>query len=279
MNDGLKRSLAIAAMVWAMVCLGVPASEAQMITAHRGASYDAPENTLAAFNLAWQQGADAIEGDFYLSADGRIVCIHDKDTLRTAGIKKIVEKTTFAELRALEAGGWKSDVFREEKIPSFEEVLATVPEGKRFVIELKSGIQIVPVLKHELDRLAPARDSLLIISFDAESIAKCKQLMPDIRAHWLTSFKPAGGGKNAKPLNAIDVARTVRHCGADGVGMKGDLGIIDRRFIQTLRSEGCAEFHVWTIDDVAEAQYFKSLGAVGITTNRPAFIKDSLSQP
>jgi glycerophosphoryl diester phosphodiesterase len=57
----------------------------QMIVAHRGASYDAPENTLAAFKLAWQQQSDGIEGDFYLTADRQIVCIHDADTKRTAG--------------------------------------------------------------------------------------------------------------------------------------------------------------------------------------------------
>ena len=68
-------------------------AEAQMITAHRGASYDAPENTLASFKLAWEQGADAIEGDFYLSADKQIVCIHDADTQRTAGMKLVVERT------------------------------------------------------------------------------------------------------------------------------------------------------------------------------------------
>ncbi len=50
-----------------------------LIVAHRGASYDAPENTLAAFRLAWEQGADAIEGDFFLTSDGQILCLHDKD--------------------------------------------------------------------------------------------------------------------------------------------------------------------------------------------------------
>ena len=64
----------------------------QMIVAHRGASHDAPENTLAAFKLAWQQQSDGIEGDFYLTADQQIVCIHDPDTERTAGTKRMVEQ-------------------------------------------------------------------------------------------------------------------------------------------------------------------------------------------
>ncbi|MDP7286911.1 MAG: glycerophosphodiester phosphodiesterase family protein, partial [Phycisphaerae bacterium] len=71
------------------------------IVAHRGASRDAPENTIAAFELAWKQGADAIEGDFYLTKDRRIVCIHDSSTKRTARANLSVAKSTLAELRKL----------------------------------------------------------------------------------------------------------------------------------------------------------------------------------
>lgn len=77
---------------------------AQSIVAHRGASFDAPENTLAAFNLAWEQGADAIEGDFYLTADQQIACIHDKTTKRTAGVELKVADSTLDQLRELEYG-------------------------------------------------------------------------------------------------------------------------------------------------------------------------------
>ncbi len=100
----------------------------QMIVAHRGASYDAPENTLAAFELAWQQGSDGVEGDFYLTADGKIVCIHDRDTQRTGGQKLAVEQSTLSQLRSLEYGGWKDAKYKGEPIPTFEQVLKTVPE-------------------------------------------------------------------------------------------------------------------------------------------------------
>jgi len=248
---------------------------AQMITAHRGASSDAPENTLAAFELAWSQNADAIEGDFYLTSDRKIVCIHDQDTLRTAGETLVVEHTSFDQLRRLEVGSWKDKAFAGQKIPSFEEVLATVPAGKRFVIELKTGIEIVEVLDQELKRLGPSRDLLLIISFDTATIAKCKQLMPDIRAHWLTDIKVDAFG-NVSPQPET-IAKIVLECGADGVGMKGERNAIDQKFIATLTQEHCPEFHVWTIDEADDANYFQTLGAVGITTNRPAFIRQSLT--
>ena len=265
-----KPILAAALLSLMVVSLG----KAQMITAHRGASHDAPENTLASFNLAWSQNADAIEGDFYLTSDRQIVCIHDKDTLRTAGVKLVVENTSFDRLRMLEVGGWKNKAFAGEKIPTFEEVLATVPVGKRLVIELKTGIEIVPVLDQEIRRLNPPNDSLLIISFDAASIAKCKQLMPNIRAHWLTDIKVNAIGRVSPQPDSI--AKTVVECGADGVGMKGEMNAINQQFIDKLVQGHCREFHVWTVDKADDAKYFQSLRAVGITTNRPAFIRDSL---
>lgn len=247
-----------------------------MITAHRGASFDAPENTLSAFELAWKQGADAIEADFYLSSDDQIVCIHDKDTMRTAGVKKIVEKTSLEDLRALEYGGWKDKSFQGEPIPTFEQVLAAVPAGKTFVIELKTGARIVPVLVNELKRLAPPQASLLIISFDAPSIAMCKQLLPNVKAHWLTGFKEDKSG--AMKPTAAEIAKTVRDTNADGVGMKGEVTVIDQSFIDSLLNDGCGEFHVWTIDDANHAKLFKSLGAVGITTNKPGYIRSEIEK-
>ncbi|MFV2065815.1 MAG: glycerophosphodiester phosphodiesterase family protein, partial [Pirellulales bacterium] len=108
-------------------CLATTVASGQLIVGHRGASHDAPENTLAAFQLAWQRGADGVEGDFYLTSDGHIVCIHDADTERVAGEKLIVAESTLADLRQLDVGAWKGERWRGEKIPTLEEVLATVP--------------------------------------------------------------------------------------------------------------------------------------------------------
>ncbi len=82
-----------------------------MIVAHRGASGDAPENTLASFSLAWQQDADAIEGDFHLTSDGHIVCIHDSDTNRVSGTRLVINKSTLKELQELDIGSHFGDKF------------------------------------------------------------------------------------------------------------------------------------------------------------------------
>ncbi len=251
--------------------------QGQEIVAHRGASHDAPENTLAAFELAWEQRCDGIEGDFYLTADGKIVCIHDKDTKRTTGKNLVVEKSSLADLRVLDAGSWKGKQWGGEKIPTFAEVLKTVRPGGLFVIELKSKSQIVPVLAKELASLDTAKIRMLIISFDAETVRQCKKMIPNVPAHWLTKFRQSAPGGPFEPT-AEQVAETVRQCGADGVGMKGMTEVIDETFVSRLRKSGCDEFHVWTIDSERDARYFRELGTYGITTNRPAEINAALKR-
>lgn len=251
---------------------------AQVIVAHRGASFDAPENTLSAFRLAWEQNADGVEGDFYITKDQKVVCIHDADTKRTAGKKLKVAESTLAELRALEYGSWKDPKFAGEPIPTFDQVLQAIPKGKLFVIELKVGPEIVPLIKDSLEqdiRSGSGRE-FLFISFHADTVAKCKELLPSIRAHWLTGFKQdKESGKWTPDLETV--CESVRQCGADGVGMKGERAVVDSDFVSQLKKGGCREFHVWTIDEPADARFFQQLGAVGITTNRPGLIRQSLS--
>src|SRR5687768_9550612 len=112
------------AACWFVIAAALPSASGQHIIAHRGASHDAPENTLAAFKLAIEQGADGFEADFYLAKDGRVVCLHDPDTKRVAGKKLLVREASFAELRALDVGIWKGPQWKGERLPTLEEVLA-----------------------------------------------------------------------------------------------------------------------------------------------------------
>ncbi len=252
-------------------------AEMPMITAHRGASHDAPENTLAAFRLAWEQEADAIEGDFRLSADGEIVCIHDADTKRTCGVQLVVASTPFDELRDLDYGRWKAATFSGEPCPTLREVLGAVPAGKLFFVELKTGPEIVEPLRALLREVDVDLASLVIIAFDESTIAACKKQLPEVKAHWLTSFKETEKGSGEWLPTAATIAATVDRCGADGVGMQGRREVIDDAFVAALRAGDVAEFHVWTIDEPADARYFAELGAIGITTNKPAVIRSSLT--
>ncbi|MGB1875094.1 MAG: glycerophosphodiester phosphodiesterase family protein, partial [Akkermansiaceae bacterium] len=144
-------------------CLSQPEETASpLVIAHRGASAAAPENTLPAFQLAWQQGADGIEADFLLSKDGHIVCFHDKDTKRITGKKLLVKDATLAELRQLDVGAWKDARYAGTRIPTITEVLATVPEDKKCFIEIKCGAEIVEPLLREIEASTIKRDQITI---------------------------------------------------------------------------------------------------------------------
>lgn len=266
---------------WKGMVLGVAvaavSSEAsgQLIVAHRGASHDAPENTIAAFKLAWEQQADGIEADFHLTGDGQIVCIHDYDTERVSGQKLVVAKTSLETLRTMEAGRWKGTQWAGEPIPTIKEVLAVVPPGKWLFIELKTGPEIVAPLVAHLRGYQGDRDKLVIISFHGDTIARCQELLPDVRAHWLTGFKQDEQSGSWGPT-AEAIAETVRSRGADGVGMQGRRQVVTPQFLERLRDAGVSEFHAWTIDEPADALFFAAQGAFGITTNRPAVIRQAL---
>lgn len=248
-----------------------------LIVAHRGASHDAPENTLAAFRLAWKQQADGIEGDFHLTKDNQIVCIHDKSTERTAGVDLSVAQSSLAELQRLDVGAWKDKKFAGERIPTLQEVIDTVPPGRRLIIELKVGPEIIAPLKKILAEATLEPDRILVISFHEATIAESKRVLPDIKAHWLTGFDPDDDIGPWKPT-AKSVVETLQRINADGLGCHGRRAVFDKKFIRTLKQSGFDEFHVWTIDDPDIAMFYRSQGAFGITTNRPNLIRNSLSE-
>ncbi len=246
------------------------------IIAHRGASFDAPENTLAAFRLAWEQGADGIEGDFMLSADGQIVCFHDLDTQRLAGEKHIIKESTFAKLQSLDIGRWKGDRWRGERIPTLAEVLAEIPAGKKFVAELKEGPEIVEPFADVLATSTLDCEDTLIISLVDETVAECKRQLPLLKLHWLSNYK-RDEHSDWRPT-AAEVIATIKRVGAAGFGSLASPEHFDAAFVEQLRAAGIDEFHVWTVDDPDEARFYAGLGAWGITTNRPSLIREELER-
>lgn len=255
--------------------LATSQANAQNIVAHRGASFDAPENTVAAMKLAFEQGADGVEADFYLSSDGEIVCIHDKDTQRTAGVKHVIVETPLAELRKLDVGSWKNEKYRGERIPTFAEIAETIPAGKKFIIELKVGPEIVAPLKEALAKTGLKDDQILIICFNEKTVAECKKALPNLKCHWLTGYKQNEKTGEWTPTLA-EVVATLERSQADGLGTQGEMKHVDAEFIEDLCDEGHCEFHVWTIDKPKVARFYQQLKPWGITTNRPAFIREQL---
>jgi glycerophosphoryl diester phosphodiesterase len=269
-------SIAVAA-----VCVTAAAKNcsAQLIIAHRGASHDAPENTLAAFRLAWEQQADGIEGDFYLTSDRQIICFHDKTTKRVAPAvsERAVTEMTLAELRSLDVGGWKDPRFTGEKPPTLEEVLQMVPPGKLFLVEIKCGPEILPILKPQLESSGLKPEQLIIIAFDEDVVRGARTMMPQYRANWLTSYKQKNEQAPWKP-GRHEVIKTLLETEATGLGTNGNLDVVDAEFARALR-QADREFHVWTINEEGPARTFRDLGVDSITTDRPAFIRKAIAVP
>ena len=246
------------------------------IVAHRGASREAPENTLAAFRLAWKQGADAIEGDFHLTADGHIVCNHDRTTKRTGTTDLVIADSTLKDLRKVDVGTWKGAQFRGESIATLAEVLRTVPDGRKILIEIKCGPEIVPTLKSNLDHCPLASDQIQIIAFNANVIAAAKLAMPEIKAFWLTSYKKDKVSGKWSPT-VEEVLDTLGRTRADGLDSNANREVVDQAFVKRLR-EREFQFHIWTVDDPAVARHFRKLGVDSITTNRPEFLRSRLEE-
>ncbi|MEX2308827.1 MAG: glycerophosphodiester phosphodiesterase [Pirellulales bacterium] len=268
--------LRCAAILWVVSAVG-PSASGQLIIGHRGASHDAPENTLAAFQLALEQGADGFEADFYLLDDGHVVCFHDKDTERIAGKKLLLAQTPFDELRALDVGSWKAPRWRGERMPTLEEVLSAVPEGKKIFIELKSGPEIVAPMVKVIESSSLARDQMVVISFNADAIAESKKQLPHLKACWLCRFKQEKDGKI--PPTADQVIATLKRIGADALDAEAVPEYFNEAFIRRLQEAGFSEFHVWTVDEPEIARVYRDLGAASITTNRPAWLREKLEKP
>lgn len=264
----LKPGLALVFLLSCLLC--APAGEPVFI-AHRGSSKLAPENTLPAFRRAWQDQADGIEGDFYLTKDGDIVCIHDKDTKRVTGVNLKVAESTMAELRALDAGSFFDKRFAGTRLPTFREVAAVVPKGKWFFIEVKCGPEILPELIRQAAEAELDDSRVAVISFNEEVIARCKRDKPAWKAHWLTSFKK-GGALSPDAKSVIDTLRRLR---ADGVDFNADRRIT-RGFVDEIKAAGF-ECHCWTVDDPAEARRFLDMGVDSVTTNEPGRLRAALA--
>ncbi|QEG35274.1 glycerophosphodiester phosphodiesterase [Bythopirellula goksoeyrii] len=247
---------------------------AQLLVAHRGASAEAPENSLSSFQLAWEEDADAIEGDFYLTSDEQIVCIHDETTKRVSDVDMKVSNSTLEQLQKLDVGSWKDSQYANERIPTIQDVLATIPFGKSFFIEIKCGPEILPILKPILLDSGIPLSQLKIISFDEDVVKVAKQTMPDIETFWVVGFKK--DKQQGKWMPTIDdVLKTAASINADGLDLKAELEVINSDVVARCRDAGLG-LHAWTVDDPKLAEQLIEFGFDSVTTNRPGFLRQAL---
>jgi glycerophosphoryl diester phosphodiesterase len=234
-----------------------------MLIAHRGESFDAPENTLAAIRLAWQRGAEAVEIDIRLTRDRKIVVFHDETTWRLARKPRKVHNQTLQELKALDVGRHKGGQWAGERIPTLREVLATIPPDKNLFIEIKSGPEILPVLKKDLKQSKIIPRQLKLIGLEFTTMVAAKKLLPAYEVVWVANVR--------SPSKIQKLVALAKQSGLDGL----DLTVskwIDENLKDQMDRLGL-KLYVWTVNDAQTARRLLKAGIHGITTDRPSWLK------
>jgi glycerophosphoryl diester phosphodiesterase len=231
------------------------------IFAHRGASALAPENTLAAFQLAVDLGAHAIELDAKLTLDGEVVVFHDRSLARTTGAGGMVGETSLDALRELDAGSFFASAFHGEKIPTLDEVFAQVG-GKIYVnVELTNYANPndeLPEKVAELVRRYNLEEQVLFSSFNPSALNRIKKLLPKAPLGFLAL--PGRPGMLARSwFGGLMVPYLALH---------PEAGDVSRKLIERLHRRG-ARVHTYTVNDPDQMRQFFQMGVDGIFTDDP----------
>ncbi len=238
-----------------------------LIFAHRGASHEAPENTLAAFLLAAELEADGVELDVQLSKDGEIVVIHDFDLESSTNGTGPVRERTLAELKELDAGGWLDPSYAGQQVPTLQEVIDAVGHRLLLNIELKTlslrddglAAEVVRTIEdnHLLDRV-------IVSSFNPFALWRTKRLNP-----WI----PIG------LLYAPDLPLPLRYPWARHLlrldALHPHHSLVSDRYLRWARTRGYG-VHTWTVDDPGRMWQLIRLGVELIITNRPDLLRQVL---
>lgn len=228
-----------------------------LIIGHRGASANAPENTLAAFAQALHQGADGVELDVQLSADGQLVVFHDDDVTRMTSGRGKVADLTLAELRQL-------TMAEDQTIPTLDEVLQRFDRELLYNIEVKDfgwrnrGTETAvaaTILAHQLE------EQVLVSSFNPLALRRLRAVLPPRIP--LALIRGGGWLKYGYWL-------------ADGAADHPHYSLVDGAYMTWAKKQGYL-VNVWTVDAPEEAQRLMALGVNGIITNKPGFIRQQLT--
>lgn len=235
-----------------------------IVIAHRGASAYAPENTVPAYELAWEMGADAAELDVQLTSEDGIIVNHDHSTDRTTGHEGIVRQMSHAELRALDAGAWKGEEFAGTQLPFLQEIYDTMPPSKQLYVEIKrSELLAVEKVVEEIEA-SGRREDTVIIAFVKEICEEAVRLAPDIPVLWLIGAE-RDENDNFLPI-PVERAREAAEAGFAGLNV--NINGITQELKDACDEEGIT-LSVWTVNPPEHIRDMVRLGVHAITTDVP----------
>ncbi|MGE7659568.1 glycerophosphodiester phosphodiesterase [Bacillus altitudinis] len=233
------------------------------IIAHRGSSSAAPENTIAAFDVAVEQGADYIELDVQMTMDQHVVVIHDDTVDRTTNGNGLVKSYTLDQLKKLDAGSWFDQQYTNERIPTLQEILERYSQRIGILIEIKHPkrqIGIEKAVARIINRFAYSRH-IMIQSFDVHALQRIKAFAPSLRTALI--IKPDVFKLTKRKL-------TTYSSFANGLNMKKTM--INKWWIDRIHSFGMEVF-IWTVKDQKTADRIKKYPIDGVVTDNPLFFQ------
>jgi glycerophosphoryl diester phosphodiesterase len=237
--------------------------------AHRGAREHAPENTIPAFEEAAELGADGVELDVQLTADGVPVIFHDKDVERLTDGTGCLAGMTLSQVKELDAGAHFSPEFAGTRIPTLGAVFEDLGDRLLFNVELKSfsarsdGLEreVVQVIQHH--RLV---DRVLISSFNPLALRRIRRLAPELALGYLYAPGlpfPLSKGWLARPIIGPHEARHPH------------FSMVDETYVRWARRHRY-RVNVWTVNDLEDIQRMRDLGVDAIMSDRPDLVQDVL---
>jgi glycerophosphoryl diester phosphodiesterase len=244
-----------------------------LVVAHRGAGADAPENTMSAYQLAVDMGADAIEVDVHLTADGKLAVVHDETLERTTDLDGVVASMTMAQIRRADAGfrfqaADGSFPFRGKKlrVPTLPEVLKWLPEGIGLVVEVKARAATDATVKALRASRVHKAGAVSLISFDEQTLDRARELDPGIPTGYL--LVPSQSAEHA-------LSFAVEHGHAAIHPWEGDLGLDPKPLLYLAnaygRLVGC-----YVVNDPERMKQLAALGLWGFVTDLPGVARVAL---
>lgn len=238
-------------------------SERPWVFGHRGARHGAPENTLAAFDLALDEGADGVELDVRLDGDRSVVVLHETDLSRVTGGRdgRSVEDLTGKEVAAIDVGNG-------QHIPTLANVLAWADRrGARLNVEIKSDVRHASVLVRKVARMVRARagmsSQILLSSFHPAMVAACARLLPTIATAWLVH----------QEQRLLRSAPGRRWLGAAAI--HPEAALVTRRRVAAWKADGLA-VNAWTVNDPALAVRLAEMGVDMLISDAPGRLLGAL---
>ncbi|KLV21513.1 glycerophosphodiester phosphodiesterase [Bacillus altitudinis] len=233
------------------------------IIAHRGSSSAAPENTIAAFDVAVEQGADYIELDVQMTMDQHVVVIHDDTVERTTNGNGLVKSYTLDQLKKLDAGSWFDQQYTNERIPTLQEILERYSRRIGILIEIKHPkrqIGIEKAVARIINRFAYSRH-IMIQSFDVHALQRIKAFAPSLRTALI--IKPDAFKLTKRKIMTYS---SFANC----LNMKKTM--INRWWIDRIHTFGMDVF-IWTVKDQKTADRIKKYPIDGVVTDNPLFFQ------